>query len=37
MAAIQDLATLDEFIKEKKNQDFVYFSDIPDICKNEPV
>lgn len=37
MAVIQDLASLDAYIKEKENKDFVYFSDIPDICKDEPV
>lgn len=37
MTKISDLATLDEFLREQKNKDAIYFSDIPEICKNEPV
>lgn len=36
MPKIKDLSTLDEYIKEQQNRDFIYFSDIPEICKNEP-
>ena len=36
MTRIEDLKSLDTYIKEQKNKDFIYFSDIPEICKNEP-
>lgn len=34
---IKDLASLDDHLKAQNNKDLVYFSDIPEICKNEPV
>lgn len=36
MGKIKDLPSLDAYIKEQANKDFIYFSDIPEICKSEP-